>query len=112
MRTVILAAFLVLAAIEANASTRSYFSPKADGVVIGACLADGTSCGKLAADAFCKKQGFAESILFAREAVASARILDSGTMCEGRSCEAFKRIKCYLPREDVLGSASSTAPPA
>ncbi len=101
MRIVVLAAFLVLGTIEANASTRSYFSPKANGVVIGACLADGTSCGKIAADAFCKKQGFAESILFAREAVTTARILDSGLMCEGASCEAFKRIKCYQPKSET-----------
>jgi hypothetical protein len=36
-----------------------------------------------ATGAFCKKEGFAESILFAREAVTTARILDSGAMYEG-----------------------------
>jgi hypothetical protein len=101
MRMFFLVAWLALSAIGAEASTRSYSFPKSDGVAIGSCLADGTRCGKAAADAFCKKEGFAESILFAREAVTAARILDSGTMCENGSCEAFKRIKCYQPKEEA-----------
>jgi hypothetical protein len=105
MRITLLAFVMLLTVTSAEASTRSYFSPKANGVVIGACLADGTSCGKMAADAFCKKEGFTESILFAREPVTTARILDSGAMCEGVSCEAFKRIKCYQPKDDVVSSA-------
>lgn len=112
MRIPLLVFALLLTATAAEASTRSYFSPKANGVVIGACLADGTSCGKLAADAFCKKEGFAESILFAREPVTTARILDSGAMCEGAACEAFKRIKCYQPKDDAVVSVSPVPPPA
>jgi hypothetical protein len=104
MRIPLLALVLLLVATGAEASTRSYFSPKANGIVIGACLADGKSCGKVAADAFCRQEGFTESILFAREAVTTARILDSGAMCEGGSCEAFKRIKCYQPKRNVVGS--------
>ena len=107
MRIPMLTLALLLTATAAEASTRSYFSPKADGVVIGACLADGTSCGKMAADAFCKKEGFAESILFAREPVTTARILDSGMMCEGASCEAFKRIKCYQPKEEASSAVGN-----
>jgi hypothetical protein len=107
MRIPLLALALLLSATTAEASTRSYFSPKANGIVIGACLADGTSCGKMAADAFCRQEGLTESILFAREAVTTARILDSGAMCEGVSCEAFKRIKCYLPKEAAKHAVAS-----
>ncbi len=88
---------LLLGTSETQAATRSYSFPPESKDRIGTCLADGTSCGKKAADAFCKKEGFAESILFAREKAASVRILDSGAMCEGDACEAFKRIKCYQP---------------
>jgi hypothetical protein len=109
MRITLLAFVMLLTVTSAEASTRSYFSPKADGVVIGACLADGTSCGKMAADAFCKKEGFAESILFAREPVTTARILDSGAMCEGASCEAFKRIKCYQPKEEASSAVDGAS---
>ncbi len=109
MRIPLLALALLLTATSAEASTRSYSSPKANGVVIGACLADGKSCGKMAADAFCKREGFSESILFAREAVTTARILDSGDMCEGGNCEAFKRIKCYLPKDEASSAVDGAS---
>ncbi len=94
---------LLLAATETQAATRSYSFPSQSNERFGTCLADGTSCGKIAADAFCKKEGFAESILFAREPAASARILDSDGVCEGEACEAFKRIKCYMPVDAAAG---------
>jgi hypothetical protein len=97
MRAILIALSLLLAAATAEASTRSYFAPKAESQPISACLADGLACGKQAADAFCQQEGFKESILFARETVAKARILNSEKFCEGNSCEAFKRIKCYMP---------------
>jgi hypothetical protein len=96
MRIVTVTICLLLGTATAEASTRSYFSPKAENQPISACLANAT-CGKQAADAFCQKEGFKESILFAREAVDKARILDSEQFCEGDQCEAFKRIKCYQP---------------
>ncbi len=99
MRIAFLLVAVALGASEAQASTRNYSFPKSEGVVIGACLADGVSCGKQAADKFCQQEGFTESILFSREKVGAARILDSGAMCEGEACEAFKRIKCYLPKQ-------------
>jgi hypothetical protein len=90
---------LLLATSEAQSATRSYSFPPESKARIGTCLADGTSCGKQAADAFCKKEGYAESILFAREKAMSVRVLDSETKCEGDTCEAFVRIKCYQPVE-------------
>jgi hypothetical protein len=97
MRVSLITICLIFSIASAAASTRSYFAPKSDGQPIGACLADGESCGKQAADVFCRKEGFKESILFSRETVSKARILDSDKSCEGATCEAFKRIKCYLP---------------
>jgi hypothetical protein len=97
MHSPTIALCLLLSTAAAEASTRSYFAPKAESQPISACLADGQTCGKQAADAFCQQEGFKESILFAREAVTKARILDSGNFCEGPKCEAFKRIKCYMP---------------
>ena len=100
-----IAAFLLtlLFASEADAATRSYSFPQTSKTRIGTCLADGTSCGKVAADAFCKKEGFTESILFAREPAASVRILDSDAMCEVQACEAFVKIKCYQPVDAAAG---------
>ena len=101
MKPIAFALFTLLATTSAEAATRSYFTPMTEGQRVGACLADGTTCGKAVADQFCQREGFAESILFAREAAASVRILDSGSMCEGESCQAFKRIKCYQPLEQA-----------
>ena len=95
-RIAIFVAGLLLAS-DAEAAVRSYFSPEQDGVRLGSCLADGLSCGKIAADAFCQKQGFTESILFAREIVTMSRPVDKGGSCETGQCEAFRRIKCFSP---------------
>lgn len=92
----ILISLLNVAAAEA--ATRSFSSPATEGVRIASCLADGTSCGKLAADVFCQREGFKESILFGREMVASTRPLDSENLCENGQCEAFTKIKCYQPQ--------------
>ena len=58
---------VLLCTSQVQAATRSFTFSEPDSR-IGTCLADGTSCGKIAADAFCKKEGFAESIFIcARE---------------------------------------------
>jgi len=93
----------LLCTTQAHAATRSYSFPGTTDERIGTCLADGQSCGKIAADAFCKQQGFSESILFSREKSLSARIIDSGALCEGDHCEAFQRIKCYQPVAAAAG---------
>lgn len=89
----------------AQASTRSYSLPTDGGKAISACLADGSTCGKPAADQFCKMAGYSESILFQRQAVAAALVLDGAQICEGDSCQAFTRIKCYTPTVEEQASA-------
>jgi hypothetical protein len=64
---------------DADAAVRSYSAPKQNGTPVATCLPDGQSCGKPAADQFCKAEGFSESILFARE----------------KDTQVFTRIKCY-----------------
>ena len=90
---------LLLAATPAQAAVKTYFSPQHDGARLSSCLADNNTCGKAVADAFCKKEGFAESILFAREPVSEARLMDGEALCTGAQCEAFTRIKCYTAAE-------------
>jgi hypothetical protein len=101
MKWIAFALFATLAANTADAATRSYFTPMDEGQRIGACLSDGISCGKVAADAFCKSQGFSESILFAREPVMTARSIDTGQLCAGETCQAFKRVKCFQSQEQA-----------
>ena len=104
LKTVVPLFLSMLLASGAQASTRSFFSPTEEGHRIGACLSDGSTCGKPVADQFCQKAGFAESILFAREAVTSARQIDNGKFCEGETCQAFTRIKCYQPLEQAASA--------
>jgi hypothetical protein len=105
MRRLFLLLVLTTAApAMAEASSRSFSLPTGAGQAISDCLADGTSCGKAAADQFCKKEGFAESILFARERVTFAAAIDGNRNCSGDACEAFTRIKCYTPEEEQANS--------
>jgi hypothetical protein len=88
---------LLLANSAGEASVRNFFSPAVQGERLDACLSGRKDCGKPAADAFCVKEGFTESILFQREAASSTRQLGSEAMCEGEMCMSFRRIKCIGP---------------
>jgi hypothetical protein len=97
----------VLSANGAEAGVRNFFAPAMDGARLDACLSGG-NCGKTAADAFCKVQGYDKSVLFQRERFESTRVLDSGSLCTGDSCTAFKQIKCFTAKSDFAGSHSAS----
>lgn len=46
---------------------RNYLSPRQNGRPVAFCLAGDDGCGKEAADAFCRGEGFAEAIIFQRD---------------------------------------------
>ena len=89
----------LLASTAGEASVRTVFAPVVDGSRIDNCLSGKADCGKPAADAFCVKEGFTQSILFQREAASATRQLGSASMCEGENCISFRRIKCIGPAE-------------
>jgi hypothetical protein len=99
-----LTAFLLITVLssQAEAGVRNFFSPRLDGERVDACLAAGP-CGKPAADAFCKKEGYDKAMIFQRESFASSRMLDSGKTCEGASCTAFKQVKCFSTKDNLAG---------
>jgi hypothetical protein len=97
----------VLAASSAEAAVRNYFAPELDGARLDACLSGETTCGKPAADAFCKAQGFSEALIFQRETGVSTKRLDSGEICEGGNCIAFKQIKCFSPGDTAAAAAQN-----
>jgi hypothetical protein len=86
------------------AEVRNFFSPKLEGTRIGACLSGG-ACGKPAADAFCRDQGYDSAVLFQRERAEAARVIDSEKVCE-EDCTVFRQVKCYTVKSD-LGVAHS-----
>ena len=90
---------LSLATGMAEAGVRSYFTPEVDGKRIDLCLSGQSDCGKPAADAFCKVNGYDEALLFQREATPET------ISCAGPSCTSFRQIKCYSTKDDFAGVA-------
>ena len=85
---------------------RNYFAPELDGKRLDSCLTESGDCGKPAADAFCKAQGFETALIFQREAVADTVRLGGGESCTNSACVSFKQIKCYSD-----GGATAAAQP-
>ena len=78
---------------------RNFFAPEMDGARVDACLGSG-GCGKPAADAFCRVQGYDRALVFQRESHASTRLIDSGRSCAG-DCTAFRQVKCFTIKSDL-----------
>jgi hypothetical protein len=97
----LIASLVLLTSITAahSGEVRNYFAPKLEGQRINACLSDG-ACGKPAADAFCKVEGYDQAMLFQRERSASARLIDSDRVCDG-NCTAFRQVKCFTARDGL-----------
>ena len=97
----LLAGLMLLSLIPAAQASevRTYFTPQLEGQRVNACLSDG-ACGKKAADAFCKVEGYDQAMLFQRERSQSARLIDSDKVCDG-DCTAFRQVKCYTVRSDL-----------
>ena len=85
---------------SAEAGVRNFFLPEIAGARVDACL-DGGACGKPAADAFCKFQGYDKAMIFQREPSAMSRRIDSGEMCSSAACTAFKQVKCFSTKTDL-----------
>jgi hypothetical protein len=73
--------------IQADAGVRNYLSPLVDGRPVAFCLDGAGQCGKDAADAFCRGNGFGEAITFQRDGVQS----DPDKLY-------FRQIKCRHPQ--------------
>lgn len=94
--------FLIISSITpASAAARNFFAPQWQGERLGACLADGSGCGKPAADAFCKAEGYDTALTFQREPLSRTRLIDSDASCHGSACMAFVQIKCFTARNDL-----------
>jgi hypothetical protein len=99
-------AFLILlilgiAPATAAAAVRTWVSPELDGERVSSCLADRSSCGKPAADLWCKSMGFDQALTFERERAALdfTRLPDTGELAPGTP---FRQIKCSSARVDSL----------
>jgi len=72
------------------------YAPKAPGYAdrLDWCKSFSAECGKPAADAFCKAQGWAKSYTFAIDANIGRTRLISGAVCEDDFCDGFQYIGC------------------
>lgn len=96
--SLIVLGLMLPASVEAG--VRNFFLPVIAGARVDACL-DAGSCGKPAADFFCKAQGYDRAMIFQREPSAMSRRIDSGQMCSTGACTAFKQVKCFTAKADM-----------
>jgi hypothetical protein len=66
--------------------TRNYLSPHLIGQPVSFCLLGRSQCGKQAADAFCRSNGFGEALIFRRDSMQA----DPANLY-------FHQIKCWKP---------------
>jgi hypothetical protein len=77
---------------------REFPQPMLDGVALDICREWGSACGKPAADAFCRKQGMADSLEHkVRDDSPPTRIISSGKLCEAGHCDRIDWIRCAAP---------------
>lgn len=72
----------------------TYSKPTYRGDRLDWCAEYGTQCGKPAADAFCKKQGWNKAYDYAEDQNIGRTRLLNDAVCEANYCDGFKYIKC------------------
>ncbi|HML08531.1 MAG TPA: hypothetical protein VK430_10450 [Xanthobacteraceae bacterium] len=99
MRCVIAAAAfaaVLLGAAAAQAEKRIFIiANNADGYGVDRCLASGESCGKAAANSYCRTREFAQALSYRkveREDITGA--IPANASCRGSSCDDFVAIEC------------------
>lgn len=95
--------FLLVLPNSADAAARTYSDPTYLGDQIHHCLANNTGCGKGAADAFCKIEGYQSALTFKLEQdpahVMTARVIDSGEVLHSPQALPFTSVKCWRPND-------------
>jgi hypothetical protein len=98
-----LASLVVLTAqiAQANATTRTYFTPNLDGDRISACIGQGTICGKPVADRPCAGHGFSQALTYrldrTNEAQARMRTIENKLIETASAQPSIVFVKCYSP---------------
>lgn len=93
----LLAAMSVSVAGPVRAETRMFIvANQPDGYGIDRCLAEGESCGRIAARTYCQAQQFADAAKFSRVEAEdiTGTVRDADLACTGSACGAFVAITC------------------
>jgi hypothetical protein len=73
-----------------DTGTRNYLLSQLIGQPVSFCISGGNQCGKQAADAFCRSNGFGEALIFRRDSMQA----DPANLY-------FHQIKCWKPKVGV-----------
>jgi hypothetical protein len=77
--------------------TRTFTNPRSRGLWLDHCRRYRRDCGRLAAAAFCRRNGFARAVRYSTRPASRTRVHDSGRICRSRGrrvCRRFKVIRC------------------
>ncbi len=75
---------------------KDFAVPRFENYRVDWCYKKNKGCGKQAANAFCRKQGYKHARGYEKETkVAATRTIGSGSLCFGQACKGFDRITCY-----------------
>lgn len=96
------------------AETKSYPDPMYKGARLDFCRVWGSECGQPAADAFCKKKGFASAATFKQDEDPGAptKVISSGQVCNDDTCSAFSTITCTDAKSVKIDDDGGASQPA
>lgn len=80
--------------------------PMLDGVPLDVCLDWGANCGKPAADAYCRSQGYGPSVQHVAESGTHTRVPNGNKLCDLPGCTRLKTVVCA-----TSDSVVATLPP-
>lgn len=93
----------VLMAGTALADARAFSQPRIMGQVVDQCLDGGTECGKPAADAYCRRIGYANALSYRIERdparISTTIAIDSHFTVRIPAARPFQMVKCWRPNE-------------
>jgi hypothetical protein len=91
-------AFVLLVTDAASAASKTINKPMFNGNRLDWCLKWSADCGKPAADAFCKAQGYQTAVKFEPErrigSQTPTRLIGTGATCDLPYCDGFRLITC------------------
>jgi hypothetical protein len=98
----LLSAFVLMAG-TAFAASRTFSQPRILGQVVDQCLQGGAACGKPAADAFCRRVGYADAMSYRIERdtarISTTIAIDSDLIIRTPEAQPFQMVKCWRPNE-------------
>ncbi len=98
MRSLLAAAAVLILGMSAALAEKRVFiiANNSDGYGIDRCLANGSTCGNAAANAYCKSREFAQAVTFQKvdRGEITGAVPTTTPACRGATCEEFVAITC------------------